>query len=798
MREILIYISNKKVKNLTLFLLIFLGFVFFNVKPAYAFVFDLNSVFLDALDFCDQIIKMIVNIFLMIVVVCIYLNIAAYFLQAVIKIPITLKAGLVLSGWKFILGITNIFMVLAILVIALAYILKIESFQAKKALSRFIIIAILINFSLVFVGMLVDIAHFFSNTMISAFGENFIVDSIQPLISSLINYSFYYIIVVGVYIATAFIPYVNAIALAGLTTWFLIDVVTFGNFAQSIMLLIIGFGIAGIFSFLIFIFLARIAMVWILAIFSPLAFLGYIFPRGEKSTKIIPFFNFDEWLKDLIQWLFVGVIILFLMGLGLKFVSEILANPVQLPPLTYVPFVPSWFFSYIFLFIFLALVQHYSRSYAPAFAATLLSQAKGLVSRGSRMAAPAIGSLKKFGKDTQEFAYRRIAKTKVGKRWAKSLEKAEILEAKGKKKRAAFRRAIGKIGIKMQERAEEFRAEDIEKMKKIIKARPKEVKFSALRENMKKRNVDKALAVAEVLMEEGKLNEAELKGYLQKEDYEKLVKRAKERNRKDVFVYDPSRAVPIIEKEKWERADLLEKEGKDTEAQKLRKEILSSFVQKIPLSQIKQMSEKAFEDENLREAVVNTFSGQQMAEVGKNFGKETVNKIQEGINKMDFQELAKRNPRLAMWLYGNTAQDLGFNLPSKNIGITRRQMKKTIAEQQRETKKEWDAKLGELKKFYEQKEALMFRDYYRKDILDETKEMIRKIVSEKGKVIPPEAHIKALIKEQEKEFKKQTEKLKKQLKETTDPQEQKNLIKIIREAEEDRDKNELEALKKLW
>jgi len=57
-------------------------------------------------------------------------------------------------------------------------------------------------------------------------------------------------------------------------------------------------------------FLVRIVAIWILAIFAPLAFFAYIFPKTEKF--------FGDWLKNLLNWSILGVVTLFLMGLGLN------------------------------------------------------------------------------------------------------------------------------------------------------------------------------------------------------------------------------------------------------------------------------------------------------------------------------------------------------------------------------------------------------------------------------------------------------------------------------------------------
>ena len=164
-------ILNKKLKLVFLFLFV-LGLLF-NANTARALfgvgdfgIFDVAGLQLDALDFVDSTVLQYLMLLLMLMLEStLFIAFSASLLQWSINIPVNLGNGLVVQGWNFIAGISNAFLVLILVFIALAYILKIETIDAKKALPKFILIALLINFSKVFVGVFVDIADIFQNTI---------------------------------------------------------------------------------------------------------------------------------------------------------------------------------------------------------------------------------------------------------------------------------------------------------------------------------------------------------------------------------------------------------------------------------------------------------------------------------------------------------------------------------------------------------------------------------------------------------------------------------------------------------
>ncbi len=79
---------------------------------------------------------------------------------------------IVQSGWNIILNITNLGFVLAIIVIAFATVINYESYAIKKTIWKLIVAALLVNFSFVIAGAIVDVANTATQFMMQKSGTN--------------------------------------------------------------------------------------------------------------------------------------------------------------------------------------------------------------------------------------------------------------------------------------------------------------------------------------------------------------------------------------------------------------------------------------------------------------------------------------------------------------------------------------------------------------------------------------------------------------------------------------------------
>ena len=83
-------------------------------------------------------------------------SLAIWMIEISLNVPI-IASEIVQTGWTFTRDFVNMFFILILVFIGLATILKINEYEAKKILPLLIIIALLINFSTVLVGFVVDI-----------------------------------------------------------------------------------------------------------------------------------------------------------------------------------------------------------------------------------------------------------------------------------------------------------------------------------------------------------------------------------------------------------------------------------------------------------------------------------------------------------------------------------------------------------------------------------------------------------------------------------------------------------------
>ncbi len=209
-------------------------------------------------------------------------------ITALITVPVT-QAPVVMDMWVFVRDFANVFFILAFVVIGLATILKIESYKFQKTLPLLIIMALLMNFSLILVGFIVDIG----NILTSLFLEG--VQGRGGAWDEFLSYGVSYLTGIG--------SAMEANSTGELVT------IGLGYASYGIVLLAFYALAAVIFGTIIFIFVLRIAILWILAILSPLAFISYIFVSTRKMI-------WDRWLKNLIQWSVIAAPILFFLFLG--------------------------------------------------------------------------------------------------------------------------------------------------------------------------------------------------------------------------------------------------------------------------------------------------------------------------------------------------------------------------------------------------------------------------------------------------------------------------------------------------
>jgi len=201
--------------------------------------------------------------------------------------------------WGFMKDLANIGLILGMVFIAIATILRASKYNAKAILWKLLVIALLVNFSLVITGMLVDIFNFFS-----VYFLNLAINPNQIAISNSIEGGYGYVTVVNSLAGT------NNISNA----W--TNVNDFGQFLIIAAVLIIT-GLLTLIAILIgFVSLiVRAFVIFMCLAVSPLAFISWIFPITKNFWK--------TWSSQLLKWLSFGVIFTFVLYIGLSVVSHV-------------------------------------------------------------------------------------------------------------------------------------------------------------------------------------------------------------------------------------------------------------------------------------------------------------------------------------------------------------------------------------------------------------------------------------------------------------------------------------------
>ncbi len=297
-----------------------------------------------------------------------------------------IESEMVQIGWQFTSGLANTAIIIALIVIGIATILNQESYHAKKTLPKLIIVALLVNFSLVFVGIIVDISHIVLNTFFRVDIGSEIMDAIFAVGRDQITQFFTFI---GVTMAALAVPFTaplkQIVFVTGMTGFFLPQIIT------SILIILTSILLSGVMYLYALLFYARIFIIQILAILSPLAFVAWVLPATQSLFK--------KWVNALVGWAFLGVALFFFLLL-----STIAVAPLR--PEESVQFfthgsIGTIFIYYVTLAIFLAIAGLLSKKMMPAGADALVkgvtSAAKGFKEKAApitRLTRPAVNDMR--------------------------------------------------------------------------------------------------------------------------------------------------------------------------------------------------------------------------------------------------------------------------------------------------------------------------------------------------------------------------------------------------------------------
>ncbi|TAK05327.1 hypothetical protein EPO33_05175 [Patescibacteria group bacterium] len=193
-------------------------------------------------------------------------------------------------GWVIVRDLTNMFFILVMLIIAFGTILGVEEYSYKRMLPRLLIMAVVINFSKVICGLLIDFSQVVMLTFVNGFsaiaGGNFVRMFQVSGAWNMINTS-------------------NDALLASEAsfTW-----ATVGSLVLGGVLMMV----AAVAVFIMTLMLVgRIVMLWLLIVMSPLAFFLSAFPKGKAAEM------YGKWWGMFGNYVIIGPFIAFFLWLSL-------------------------------------------------------------------------------------------------------------------------------------------------------------------------------------------------------------------------------------------------------------------------------------------------------------------------------------------------------------------------------------------------------------------------------------------------------------------------------------------------
>ncbi len=662
-----------KIKKIVFFTLIFSG-IFIFAKPVYAILgltedlWGLLESQLDALDFVDNVLlRYIIWLIVLLLESILFLVTGAAFLEWATSLPINIDNPLVLGGWNFILGLSNLLLVLVFLVIAIAYILKIETFGMKKALPKLFLVALLINFSLVFVKVGVDIAWIIQNSFSNLFGGDFVSLAIEPLKSRALNLLLGYIVIVSGYLVSALIPYANVgylvfIAILFIGEYFL------GTITNTVFLIILNFAVGILFYLYTFLFLARIAMLWLLAIFIPLALVTSILPVTQR------FWN--RWIHLFTQWLLFGIFGLFLLGLILKSFTLLVQPGSPISPYGFTS-IDTFVYNYLLMLVLLAIVFHLSRSYMPQFAQVIVGQAERIGKRGARAMNEVIKPVKtRVTKGVKERLARRGE-------WAEKTLKTKPTTRRERLK-AAVTRPFAAWVVRQTKETEQLELDKAKK--KIAKIKDAATLYSTYERALRFGDTTTAIAAVTYAIEEGGAFKKVFEKNLEQKDAISLAKYANRIGAEKealkiarLFVHRrtalANMGFKISEKDREKYTTKKEKvEGKKLDD--------ATILQRKLFAEAKGDEWKQFNKEFLKEGILTKhlmkdvslfLKPRQLRKAAEVFGKDFTDAFMKQVNER-FEQFFDENPEILFFLATTPAQYLGysFHLTKKDLLELRR------------------------------------------------------------------------------------------------------------------------------
>lgn len=235
----------------------------------------------------------VLNLFstILLLIARLFLSVTMFILSFIIEIGAYngyLSSQAVSIGWVTVRDITNMGFVIILLIIAFGTILGLEQYEWKKLLVKFVLAAVLVNFSRIICGVIIDIAQVVMTTFVNGIaataGGNVInafnlnqIQSFSPDLGTEAGNAAAKLDASGVFIAS-------------------VAAITFSAMVMATL---------GVFLFML---IARMIVLWVLIVLSPLAFVLSVVPQTQKYAS--------EWWSEFGSNVVTGPVLLFFIWLS--------------------------------------------------------------------------------------------------------------------------------------------------------------------------------------------------------------------------------------------------------------------------------------------------------------------------------------------------------------------------------------------------------------------------------------------------------------------------------------------------
>ncbi|MBI2042494.1 MAG: hypothetical protein HYT21_02010 [Candidatus Nealsonbacteria bacterium] len=651
-----------------------------------------------------------------------------HIIEQTLSVPVVPGRGITIitDGWALSRDIASMFFIVILAFIGLATILGMQTYQVKKLLPALLLMAVLLNFSALPVGFIVDMSNLMSIGFIRAmnigFANNLVTDALNQTLNDL---------------KTNILAIGNNITSQNAIEFF------FGTFLEPVLTAAAKavFYFAFILALLAisFLFIIRIGILWMLSILAPLAFASYVLPATRKF--------WSQWWQNLLQWSLMALPMSFFLYLAFKINSipselnfsgggwfgTILAGFIQ--PLL------------ILLFLFVGFVT--SMTFVPGVA-------RGMVMKGGKFmtGTVAVGAGALAAKRLAPLAQKWGAGLKGPQKTEAEIAKMGRVEKFGWGVRQRYGAPLEMAGREAASRIERKETADVEKQKEQFKKMGAGEILNRFKTSVKPSSRAAALwALSE--RDPAKFAEYIKGNQIKGADVTKAGALLGKRGHLMFGAnnYTDALAAAMYPTE-WQAAQALIKQGKTRRGNAKLKEIARRFAGAV--KDPTQMSASAFKSSAFMGAAVDTWSGDKIGRAATHFGREVADAFQKEIDKKG-KDIFKDNGRLALWLTGGAATNAGLHLPPEIKDMTQKEVKNEMIKARISSEKRMDKQTALLQQIFKNNPQLLMRDYHRPGTTEEMKKAIAGAIQNLGRTLPTKEEVNSRIGKTEQTIIKRTQ-----------------------------------------